>query len=248
MSQPMRTLLLVGLPYAAMLLFVAGVAWRARRGVTISSLSSQILESRWLVWGAVPFHLGILVVILGHVVPLLFPGAWQGLVSNRSALLGIEAIGMGAAMLTIAGLVVLLARRLGAAAVRRGSKAADVVVLVLLVAQGAMGLFIATMHRWGAVWSARTTTPYLRSIATLQPEPSFVAGVPLLVTLHIALAWILLAVIPFTRLFHMFFFPVAYLWRRPQTVVWLKKKEAARVRAGGVPEGSRGVARGATPG
>lgn len=234
MTPQARALLLIGLPYAAILLFVAGFVWRSRRGVTISSMSSQMVESRLLVWGAVPFHLGILTVFLGHLVPLVAPGPWQSFVSNRSALLTVESIGMGAAMLTVIGLLVLLVRRLGAARVRAGSRAADVIVVVLLVAQALMGLFIATAHRWGAVWSARTTTPYLWSVATLQPEPSFVAGVPLLVTVHIVLAWVILALIPFTRLIHMVFFPLQYLWRRPQTVVWLKKKEQGRVRAGAV--------------
>lgn len=224
MTPALRTFLLVGLPYAAILLFFAGLAWRVRRRVTISSMSSQLLESRLLVWGAVPFHLGILTVILGHLVPLLFPGAWQRFVSNRAALLAVESIGMGAAMLTVIGLGVLLVRRLGSAAVRASSRVADVVVIVLLIVQAVMGLFIATAHRWGAVWSARTTTPYLWSVFTLRPEPSFIAGVPLLVTLHVALAWIVLAVIPLTRLVHMFFFPLAYLWRRPQQVAWLAEK------------------------
>ncbi len=232
MSQPLRTLLLVGVPYAAILLFAAGLVWRARRGVTISSMSSQMLENRWLVWGAVPFHFGILVVFFGHLIPLLIPGTWQSLVSHRPALLTIESIGMGAAMLTVIGLAVLLARRLGSAAVRAGSRVADVLVVVLLIAQAMMGLYIATVHRWGAVWSPRTTTPYLWSVFTLRPEPAFVAGVPLLVTLHVALAWVILGLIPFTRLIHMFFFPLQYLWQRPQRVVWLRSpgREAARPR------------------
>lgn len=244
MSPGTRTLLLVGLPYAAILLFAAGVAWRARRGVTITSMSSQILESRLLVWGAVPFHLGIVIVVFGHLVPLLIPGPWQRIVSHRPALLTIESIGMGAAMLTVIGLAVLLARRLGAAAVRASSRVADVVIIVLLIAQALMGLFIATAHRWGAVWSARTTTPYLWSVFALRPEPSFVAGLPLLVTLHVALAWAIVALIPFTRLIHMFLFPLQYLWRRPQKVVWLTERGKAPARArqaGGVPAPRRGA-------
>jgi nitrate reductase gamma subunit len=71
-----------------------------------------------------------------------------------------------------------------------------------------------------------------------------VAGVPLLVTLHIALAWVILAMIPFTRLIHMFFFPLQYLWRRPQTVVWLTergKSPARATQAAGAPAPRRGA-------
>ncbi len=99
-----------------------------------------------------------------------------------------------------------------------------------------MGLHIATAHRWGAVWFPRTTTPYPWSVFTLRPEQAFVAGVPLLVTLHVALAWVILGLIPFTRLIHMFFFPLQYLWARPQKVVWLERGGAgARRRVGPLP-------------
>ena len=61
---------------------------------TISSLSSQFLESRWVPWGTIPFHLGIIVLFFGHLIPVLMPGVWQSLVSRRTALLTVEAIGI----------------------------------------------------------------------------------------------------------------------------------------------------------
>ena len=210
----------VALPYVAITVFIVGLVWRYRSRSTISSLSSQVLESRWLVWGAVPFHLGIVLVVLGHLAPLLFPSQWQSLVSNRNALLTVETIGAGAAILCLIGLVVLFVRRVASAYVRSASTIPDVIVLAVLIAQVGLGLAVAMMHRWGAVWSVRTTTPYLWSLFTLQPDPALVAGVPLLVTLHLTGAWIVLALIPFTRLVHMFSWPLGYLGRRPQKVVW----------------------------
>jgi nitrate reductase gamma subunit len=210
----------VALPYAAIVLFLAGLVWRYRSRSTISSLSSQMLESRWLVWGAVPFHLGIALILLGHLAPLLFPSQWQSLVSNRNALLTVETIGAGAAILCLVGLVVLFVRRISSAYVRSASTIPDLIVLAVLIAQVALGLGVAMMHRWGAVWSVRTTTPYLWSLLTLQPDPALVAGVPLLVTLHLTGAWLVLALIPFTRLVHMFTWPLRYLGSRPQKVIW----------------------------
>jgi len=211
-------MLMTALPYAAIALFIVGVVWRARNPVTITARSSQILESRWLAFGAVPFHAGVITLFLGHFVPLFVPAAtWQALLRHRAALLIIETIGSAAAILCLAGLIVLLLRRI---ALRPTSPLLDYVVLVLLIAQVAIGLGVATMYRWGAIWSAVTTTPYLRSIATLQPDPTLVAGVPTLVTLHIAGAWIILALIPFTRLVHMLALPLGYLTRPPQKVIW----------------------------
>jgi nitrate reductase gamma subunit len=222
MTGQMQSLLLVGLPYAAIAVFVAGLVWRYRARGTISSLSSQMMESRWLALGSVPFHLGIVILFIGHLLPLILPGPWRQLVSNRTALLTVETIGIGAGVLCLAGLVILFVRRALSRATRAGSTALDLVVLAVLIAQVALGLGVAIMHRWGAVWSTGTTTPYLWSLLALRPEPQFVAGVPLLMTLHLAGAWILLALVPFTRLVHMFSLPLGYLRRPPQKVIWAR--------------------------
>lgn len=205
-------MLMTGLPYAAIAVFIAGLISRFRTPSTITARSSQILESRWLAFGAVPFHAGVVTLFLGHLVPLLIPAQWQAWMSNRTALLIVETLGTAAGILCLAGLAILLLRR---TTLRPPSAVADFVVLAILIAQVALGLAVATPHRWGAIWSATTTTPYLRSL-----DASFIAGVPTLVTLHIAGAWIVLALIPFTRLVHMLAVPLGYLWRPMQKVVW----------------------------
>ena len=79
--QPLESLILLGLPYAAILLFVVGIVWRMRSSrFSISSLSSQMLESRWVPWGTVPFHLGIIVLFFAHLIPFLAPGVWRAIV------------------------------------------------------------------------------------------------------------------------------------------------------------------------
>jgi nitrate reductase gamma subunit len=226
----MNALLLVGLPYAAIVVFVAGLIRRYRSPFTISSLSSQILESRWLVWGSVPFHLGIALLFFGHLAPLIAPRQWQVFVSNRTVLLAVESIGTAAAILCLVGLVVLFIRRVSAAAVRASSTMVDLAVLAVLIVQVALGLGVATVHRWGAVWSVATTTPYLWSVLTMRPDPALVAAVPPLMKFHLVTAWIVLALVPFTRLVHMLALPLGYLARPPQKVVWAKSKRSRRDR------------------
>jgi nitrate reductase gamma subunit len=219
-AQPFQSLVLVGLPYASIVVFVAGLVWRYRSQVTISARSSQIMESRALAWGSLPFHLGIIVLFLAHVVPLVAPAWWQKVMANRFALLAVESAGLAAAVLCLLGLVVLFVRRAVSRDVRPGSTVADLLVLTILIAQVVLGLSVATMYRWGAVWSAGTTTPYLWSIVTLRPDPSHLLGMPVMLHLHVAGGWILLALVPFTRLVHMFSLPVGYLYRPAQKVVF----------------------------
>ena len=221
MNNPsIQALLFVALPYAAMAAFLAGLAWRLRSPLGISSRSSQVFESTWLSRGTIPFHIGLAILLVGHLVPLLFPAWWLGVVSRQKALLVVETAGAAAAILCIGGLAILLVRRIASRAVRATTRFGDLLVLVLLIGQAGIGLAIAVLHRWGAVWSVATVMPYLRSVFVLQPDVSLMTGAPLLVTLHVTLAWILLAATPYTRLVHVFSVPLGYLWRPPQKVVW----------------------------
>jgi len=219
------SLLFVAMPYAAVAVFIAGVVWRFRREATISSQSSQILESRALAWGSIPFHAGIFALFLFHLIPLLVPNFWRSFVSKN--LIPVESIALAAAALCLFGLIVLLVRRIGSSSVRAGSRPTDIFVLAVLIAQVATGIVVATMHRWGAVWWLGTTVPYLRSLIAFRPDPSYVAGIPKVVMWHLAGAWVVLALLPFTRLIHMLTLPLMYLRRPPQKVVWMSRQPAA---------------------
>ena len=64
----LNIVLFVAFPYVAVVTFVLGVVYRRQqKGFTVSSLSSQFLEGKVLFWGTIPFHIGLLVVLGGHV-------------------------------------------------------------------------------------------------------------------------------------------------------------------------------------
>ncbi len=227
-----QTFLLVGLPYAAVLICVLGSIWRFRsKRFSYSALSSQFLEDRQLLWGSAPWHAGLFVVLAGHAFAFLLPGVWASLVANRTFLLVVEVLGMGAALLAILGLVVLALRRLRNSRVQAVTTTLDLVVLGILLAQLVLGLLTAMLHRWGASWSTGTAAPYLWSLATFQPDPTLVADLPALVQAHLALAWVVLLLVPFSRLVHLFSLPVLYLFRAPLVVVWANPRRFARATA-----------------
>lgn len=246
-ATPLDLVLFVALPYLALLTLVVGSVIRYRRDrFSYSSLSSQFLEGRGLLWGSVPFHAGILVLLVGHLVPLVAPRAWTELTAHRPFLLAVEGIGVTAAVLAAAGLAVLLVRRVTAGRLQPVSSVLDVVVLGLLLAQVAGGLGVALAHRWGAAWSPGTTTPYLWSLLTLRPEVAYVTGLPSLVKLHLVGAWVIFLLVPFTRLVHMFSLPLAYLTRPFQKVVWTspRRLEAQTARERRRAEGRRHLVKG----
>lgn len=234
--------LFVGLPYLSLAVLLVGTFYRFRyTRINLSSGSTEFLEKNQLGYGSAPWHIGILIVFLGHVAAFLIPGLWIALTSSRPFLLIVEAIGLAAALIAAAGLLVLLYRRISVPWVQAVTQASNLIVLALLLAQTGLGIAIAVGHRWGAAWSAGTTTPYLWSLLTFRPEPSYVADLPPLIKAHLVGAWLVFLIIPFTRLVHMFAAPVQYLFRVPQKVVWTSRRYLERVEAspGGNPETAR---------
>jgi len=219
-----------GLPYLAITIAVVGTVYRVRaRRFSYSSLSSQFLEGRNLVWGSVPWHVGILLILLAHLFELVAPGAWRTLLTPRPALLAIEGLGMALAWFSLAGLAVLIIRRVLNSRVQAVTSLMDLALLGLLFLQVALGLGTALSLRWGAAWSTGTVVPYLWGVLSLRPDPAFIAGMPLVMKAHIVGAWLILIVLPFSRLLHLFAFPWRYWFRAPQRVIWssVRHREAA---------------------
>lgn len=210
-----------GLPYAAILICITGVIWRFRKDqYGITTLSSQFLEGKKLLWGSAPWHIGIIIIFLGHLVAFLVPGLWQRLMAVPVLLVTVEIIGLAATVLCILGLIVLIGRRITTGRLQQTTKLADFVVSGLLLFQIVLGLMIAVGYRWGASWSTGTLSSYVWSLITLSPDITVIRDMPLTIQLHVVGAWLILLVFPFTRLIHMISVPIHYLFRSPQKVVW----------------------------
>jgi len=216
-------------PYVAIILFLVVTIQRYRqRAFSYSSLSSQFLENRQHFWGSVPFHYGILFVLLGHVVAFLVPRSvlWWNRHPARLYILEITALVGG--LLALVGLVSLLLRRAGNGRMRAVTTVSDWVVSAMLLVQIATGLGVAAFHGWGSSWFASTLTPYLWSLVKLSPDLAGVAPMPWLVKAHVVGAFALIAFFPFTRLVHVLVIPNNYLWRRTQVVRWYGNNQARR--------------------
>src|SRR4051794_30278547 len=109
----MTDVLLFGaFPYLALALALVVSIQRYRRdGFTVTSLSSEFLETKWLFWGTVPFHLGILLLFFGHLVGFLIPRQVIAFSGSPLRLLVLETTALSAGILALVGLVVLVVRR-----------------------------------------------------------------------------------------------------------------------------------------
>ncbi|GHF25407.1 respiratory nitrate reductase subunit gamma [Streptomyces fumanus] len=212
------TVLLWGvLPYLAFLSLVAGLVWRHRYDrFGWTTRSSQVYESRLLNIASPVFHYGILFVLAGHLIGLFVPESWTSAlgVSERAYHLFSLIGGTAAGVLTVAGIAALVYRRRTNAPVFKATTANDKVMYVFLLAAIVLGMAAKLAHSSGTGYDYRTTiAPWSRSLFRLGPDPALMTGVPVLYQVHAVAGMVLIALVPYTRLVHMFSAPVQYLVR-----------------------------------
>ena len=219
------TILFVVFPYAAVIVAVVMSVYRyVDRRFTYSSLSSQLLENGILSWASVAWHYSILVILLAHLLAALFPEAWAVVLGGQARLVVIEATGMGLALIAILSMGLFVWRRLARPRVRVVTSRGDWVLLVALLAQVVLGFIVAYGYRWGGMWYLHTAAPWLESLVRLDPQIAAITPLPWLIKLHFLGGFVIVALIPFTRLVHIVAFPIAYLWRPYGVVIWNRRR------------------------
>ena len=215
-----ETFLFAVFPYIAltMLVVVTAIRWR-RHPFSVSSLSSQLLESRRLYWGSISFHWGLSLILIGHLAALIVPRGFEIWNGAPLRLYLLEATGLALGLWTAFGLLVLLARRIQNPRIRSVTSPMDVAVLLVLAVQVATGLLIAIGYRWGSFWGTSVLVPYMRSVLTLSPDASYVEPLPLVLQAHVLAFWVFIAVFAFSRLVHIVTLPLGYLFRPWQRVI-----------------------------
>lgn len=224
MADFINTLLFGIYPYVALTVMTVGCIVRYdREPYTWRSGSSQLLRRRQLVWGSNLFHIGVLVVFLGHLAGLLTP-IWiydaLGVSHGFKQLMAIVVGGVAGVMCLVGG-AMLLYRRLADPRIRRTSSFGDIAILVLLLLQLLLGLGtipVSLGHLDGA--------EMVKFMGWAQGIFTFDLGAALLIAdvhwvfkAHLFLGLTIFVVFPFTRLVHMLSVPVRYFWRPGYQVV-----------------------------
>jgi len=220
----LNNFLFVGFPYVALTLaIVVGILRFTWRPFSYSSLSSQFLETETLFWGSSLWHWGILWVLSGHLIAFLLPQAILSWNARPLRLYLLEITGLAMALLALVGVVALLVRRFTDRRVRVVTTPLDLILLAVLLFQVTSGIDVAIRYRWGSSWFATNAAPYLWSLIKLAPRPEFIAPLPWMVKIHFLSGFLVILLLPFTRLVHLLVVPIFYLWRKPQVVIWNRK-------------------------
>lgn len=215
-------------PYGAVLCALAlGVLRFLRDRPAFSSFSSQFLEKEALHRGSASWHYGILIVLLAHLCALLFPRFWRLLGGTPPRLWGVEMSGMVLALVALAGLTILLVRRIVNPRVRKVTSVYDWVLEAALLAEVGLGFLVALIYRWGSQWYLATAVPWLVSLASLKPRTDTIANLPFLAKAHFFGAFVLFALFPFGRLLHIATSRLSYLFRPYQVAIWNTRRRAS---------------------
>ena len=218
------TLLFGVYPYLAGAVFLLGSLARFDRDqFTWKAHSSQILSNKNMRLASNLFHVGILLLFLGHFVGLLTPPEIFhafGVSAGAKQVLAIVA-GSIAGIMCFVGLTLLVQRRLNDPRVRANSTRMDIFILLLLYAQLILGLLtipVSLMHLDGH--NMLNLMGWARNIVTFDPVEAVeaVSHVGLLFKLHLFLGLTVFLVFPFSRLVHIWSAPVTYPVRPYQVV------------------------------
>lgn len=231
MNATVNTVLFGIYPYVAITVLILGCIIRYdREQYTWRSQSSQLLRRRQLIWGSVLFHVGILVVFLGHLVGLLTPIAiFDALgIGHGFKQMASMAVGGAAGVISLLGGLILLHRRLTDSRVRKTSSFSDIATLALLNLQLIIGLgtvFASFSHLDGSEmvkFMAWAQGLYTFDLAAA----SYIQDVHWVYKLHLFLGLTIFLVFPFTRLVHMLSAPLRYFWRSGYQVVRARDRRA----------------------
>jgi nitrate reductase gamma subunit len=117
----------------------------------------------------------------GYLLALLLPKSLQLWNAVPIRLYLLELTGLGLGIWALAGLCILLWRRLSDKRIWSVTTPMDLVVLVLLLVSAVTGVLVAGLYRFGSTWFTVIFTPYLLSVITFQPQVSLVAPLPWLI-------------------------------------------------------------------
>ncbi|XOV79871.1 MAG: respiratory nitrate reductase subunit gamma [Aestuariibacter sp.] len=211
-------------PYIALIIFFLGSLIRYdREQYSWKASSSQMLNSKGFRVASVLFHIGVIMILLGHFAGLVVPYELWHLVGISLEAKQIIAMGVGGffGLLCFIGLTMLVKRRLTDPRVRANSSFMDTGILLLLYLQLILGLIsivVSSGHMDGQ--EMLKMMEWVRHILTFQLTEAveFIAPVHWIYKAHVALGMTLFVLFPFSRLVHIWSVPVKYISRNYQVV------------------------------
>lgn len=212
-------------PYIALTLFLFACLFRfEREQYTWRSESTQLLHRGPLRVGSILFHVGVIVIFLGHLGGLLTPLAFWDILGVSHGFKQILAMVVGGIFggMALTGLLILLWRRFSNNRLRVVTTWRDMLTFGWILVTLCMGLstiILSKKHTDGEMMTH--FMKWAQAVVTFDTNASsYLEGTPLLFRLHMFMGMTLFVIFPFTRLVHVWsgFGSSSYLIRAWQLV------------------------------
>ncbi|MEA2094431.1 MAG: respiratory nitrate reductase subunit gamma [Pseudomonadota bacterium] len=221
----LNTLLYGIYPYIVLTVFLLGSWIRFDYApYTWKSDSSQFLSKRYMRWASNLFHVGILMLFLGHLAGLVTPPAVfhalgiSDLVHQYIAIIAGTIFGL----MCFTGGFMLLLRRIYNPRIRATSRFMDYFILVWLILTVSVGLGTIPVSLHHATAGDATVmlalASWVQSSLGFNAAPGLLEPVDPVFKLHIFFGLTLFLLFPFSRLVHIWSAPFSYLFRAYQVV------------------------------
>lgn len=213
MKSTLTTTFLWGVyPYLCLtLFFVVPVIRMIYRPFGFTTRASGLFNRDLLGFASLMLHWGLLLVFLGHLA-----GFVGGLLGWESWIGFFWWTGLIGGLATLLGCILALARRWVVPEVRAMSQWDDYLIHVLLIAMISVALYQVVVDRIFGV--AYTASSWLATVIRLSPQPQLMDSASFLSQAHILLALTFFALFPFTKLVHLWTFPINYFIRPYQAM------------------------------
>ena len=208
----MNELLWAVFPYVSLtLFFVVPFIRFVFRPYGLTTRASSMFNRDVLGLASLLLHWGIILVFVGHVIGLI--GGILGLSGWISLFFWLGLVG---GVFAIVGSAIALIRRHMVPEVRALSQLDDYLVHYFLISIIGIALYQSVVDQiWGVAYAG---SAWFASLFRFQPEPELIAGAGLLSKIHIFLGFAFAAYFPFTKLIHVWTYPVNYFVRPYQVM------------------------------
>lgn len=215
MEHYINNLLFTYLPHIAFAVFWFGLITRfVYANKSIQAKSTQILAGKNVKWGNNLFHYGIIVVFFGHFTLFLPEEVYHLVMTTETKRLIALVFGTTFGTITFIGMMMLLRRRVSEVRVRFTSRFHDYFILILLIAEAAIGLGSVATTASTTVVEYASLGEWAQKVITFQPDAgAVIAGHSLMYKIHIVIGLLIFMIFPYTKLMHMLVYPLGYFFR-----------------------------------
>ena len=216
-------LIFIGFPYACIAIGIIGLIYRYfTRPQSMGARSSQFLAKKTSIEFGIHFwHVGIILILTGHFLAFILTDYYKKfkLLSPLTEFL-MDGLRWFAVVLTLVGLLILIGRRIQEPKLRTNTTFIEWLILFLFLQQVIFGSLIAFWFRDQPFWFENNVAAWIRSIYLLQPTVPVITSENWFVYIHALIPFIIIALLPFSKLVHLVSFPFTYLWRPYRRIIY----------------------------